>query len=182
MNAVKFSAFALPKTLRKQRGASLLEGIAYLGIAAIVILGAVSLLSGAFGSAQSNRTAEEVTAIRTATRKLFMGQGYTTDSLNTSLIAAKAFPSTLTTGGEAGVVTNTWAGNVTVTGATTLFTIKYTNVPQDVCVNTLSSATGWSSVKGTTDTVLDTFPVSPEAATTACSQTGNTNTMEFVSY
>ncbi|MBC7413962.1 MAG: pilus assembly protein, partial [Herminiimonas sp.] len=39
----------------RQRGASLLEGIAYLGIAAIVILGAVSLLTGAFGSAQSNR-------------------------------------------------------------------------------------------------------------------------------
>ena len=35
-------------TYRHQRGASLLEGIAYLGIAAIVILGAVSLLTGAF--------------------------------------------------------------------------------------------------------------------------------------
>ena len=39
---------------RRQAGASLLEAIAYLGIAAIVILGAVSLLTAP--SAAPNRT------------------------------------------------------------------------------------------------------------------------------
>ena len=67
--------------LARQRGASLLEGIAYLGIAAIVVLGAVSLLTGAFGSAKANQTTEEVVAIRTAVRKLYIGQTYPVGSL-----------------------------------------------------------------------------------------------------
>ena len=53
---------------KQQRGASLLEAIAYLGIAAVVVLGAVSLLNGAFGSAKSNQTNEEVVALRTPVR------------------------------------------------------------------------------------------------------------------
>jgi hypothetical protein len=64
---------------RAQRGATLLEAIAYLGIAAIVVIGAIALLNGAFSSASSNQTAEQVTAIQTGIKKLYMGQtnGYT---------------------------------------------------------------------------------------------------------
>ncbi|MEA3119675.1 MAG: hypothetical protein QOI13_2945, partial [Paraburkholderia sp.] len=62
-----------------QRGASLLEAIAYLGIAAIVVIGAVALLNGAFNSAGTNELAEQVNSIQTGVKKLYMGQtnGYT---------------------------------------------------------------------------------------------------------
>lgn len=79
----------------RQRGASLLEGIAYLGIAAVVVLGAVSLLGGAFSSAKSNQATEEAVAMRTAVRKLYIGQSYPVESLVPTLIAANAIPSTL---------------------------------------------------------------------------------------
>ena len=72
INMKNNSAIGSGNRLARQRGASLLEGIAYLGIAAIVVLGAVSLLTGAFGSAKANQTTEEVVAIRTSVRKLYL--------------------------------------------------------------------------------------------------------------
>lgn len=161
----------VPQHLPRQRGASLLEGIAYLGIAAIVVLGAVSLLTSAFGSAQSNRTSEEMTAIRTAVRKLYMGQPYTAASLNASALQAGVFPSTLkTTAG--GAVKNAWDGDVVVTGATGTFTVSYANVPQDVCVTTLSTASGWTQVV-VDATTISTFPISPATAGGACAAAGS---------
>ncbi len=95
---------------RKERGASLLESIAYLGVAAIVIVGAIALLGSAFSSANTNRLAEELNAIQTGTKKLYMGQvnNYGNDSLNANLIAAKVFPSTLPTGNNNDAVSNAW--------------------------------------------------------------------------
>jgi hypothetical protein len=181
MNAASKSFHAIPQHLPRQRGASLLEGIAYLGIAAIVILGAVSLLTGAFGSAESNRTSEEVTAIRTAARKLYMGQGYGTASMNAPLATAGAFPGTLTINSTSGAVTNGWNGAVTVTGAGGTFTIEYAAVPQDVCISTLVSAAGWQSIKAGTASITS-FPVSPTTAQTSCAGTGTTgNDLTFTS-
>jgi len=162
------------RSIARQYGATLLESIAFLGIAAIVILSAVSLLTGAFSTAQSNRASQEVVAIRTAVRKLYMGQGYGTAGLNAALIGAKAFPSGLSTVGA--TVNNGFGGTVTVTGATTQFTIRYTNVPQDACIGTISGATGWASVTGGGGAAVTLFPVSVAAATAQCAAAVNTIT------
>ncbi|MFB9241732.1 pilus assembly protein [Massilia antarctica] len=153
---------------RRQNGASLLEAIAYLGIAAIVILGAVSLLTGAFSSAQSNQACEEVTAIRTAVRKLYMGQGYGSAALNQTLKTAGAFPGTLAVT-STGTATNVWGGNVVVTGTGGSFTIAYPGLPQDVCLATLVGASGWQSIAAPGSASITTFPITPAAAATACS-------------
>ena len=179
MNTITSSRRLAFTSLSRQRGASLLEGIAYLGIAAIVVLGAVSLLTGAFSSAQSNRVAEEVVSIRTAVKKLYMGQsaGYPGSSLNATLAAAKAFPSTVTVG-AGGVANNAWNGPVTVSGATNQFTIEYDLVPQDACINILSGATGWTNITAS-GTAITTFPATPESAAAAC--TGATNNIIWTS-
>lgn len=181
MNAAKNTIRALPQNLHNQRGASLLEGIAYLGIAAIVILGAVSLLTGAFSSAQSNQASEETTAIRTAVRKLYLGQGYgvANTSLNATLATARALPGTLVVT-TSGATTNVWGGSVTIVSTGTgTFTITYPNVPQDVCLNTLVGASGWQSVAVGGGTAVTTFPVPPTLAGTTCS--GTANSMVFTS-
>ncbi|GAA4023197.1 type 4 pilus major pilin [Actimicrobium antarcticum] len=154
--------------LPQQRGASLLEGIAYLGIAAIVVLGAVSLLTGAFSSAQSNRVVEEVISIRTGVKKLYMGQAssYGAVSLNANLISANVFPATLAVGAGA-AVTNTWGGTVTVTGAGSAFTIAYTLVPTDACINIISGASGWTSI-ASGGAGITVFPATPAAAALEC--------------
>jgi hypothetical protein len=170
------------KQLGLQRGASLLEGIAYLGIAAIVILGAVSLLTNAFSSAQTNRVVEELTALRTTVKKLYTGQpaGYGSGDLTATLISAKAHPATLTSNADGTELVNSWNGSVTVDGDSSTFTISYSGVPQNACINILSGATGWLSVTPNSGTAIAAFPITPAAAATACSVTSSAgNTLDF---
>lgn len=155
----------------RQRGASLLEGIAYLGIAAIVVMGAVSLLTGAFSSAKSNQANEEVVGLRTAVRKLYMGQTYPTANVVANLIAAKAAPGTLARDGT--TLKNSWGGTVAIAGSGTGFTITYPSVPQDVCVSMLSGANGWTSVNANGGTAISTSPLTATDATTLCDETDN---------
>ncbi|MBC7502289.1 MAG: pilus assembly protein [Herminiimonas sp.] len=161
-----------------QRGASLLEGIAYLGIAALVVLGAVSLLTGAFNSAQSNRAAEEIVSIRTGVKKLYMGQAnsYVAGDLTPQLITARVLPTTLPPNGLGTTLTNAWGGAVVVTGATANFTISYANVPQDGCIGMLSGASGWTNVNSNSVNVT-VFPVTPAAAVTLCAAGANVITL-----
>lgn len=161
---------------RDQRGASLLEAIAYLGIAAIVVIGAVALLNGAFSSAGTNELAEQVNAIQSGVKKLYMGQtdGYTGVS-NSTLAAAGVFPSTVPASGT--TATNNWGGAVAVTGGTGTasgtFMISYANVPKAVCINAVSAGGSWTGISVGGGTPL-TVPVSPADAQTACATDSNT--------
>ncbi|MBB5391333.1 MULTISPECIES: type 4 pilus major pilin [unclassified Herbaspirillum] len=155
----------------RQQGASLLEGIAYLGIAAIVVMGAISLLTGAFSSAKSNQANEEVIGLRTAVRKLYMGQTYPTTGIPGLLQTAKAAPGTLASDGT--TLKNSWGGTVDIAGSGTGFQITYPSVPKDVCVSMLSGANGWTSVQTNGGTTVTTFPVTAQIATTQCSAADN---------
>jgi hypothetical protein len=173
--------------LQRQRGASLLEGIAYLGIAAIVILGAVSLLTSAFSNALTNRASEEVVSIRTGVIKLFMAQSanYGTADMTGLLISAGVFPNTLSqtpaVGQAAAAVVNAWNGAVIVTGANSQFTISYASVPENACINLLSGATGWAqiAVNGNAGIGVNGAQITPANAIAAC--TTNTNTIVWTS-
>jgi X-X-X-Leu-X-X-Gly heptad repeat protein len=162
-----------------QRGASLLEAIAYLGIAAIVVIGAVALLNGAFSSAGTNELAEQVNAIQTGVKKLYMGQanGYT-GVTNSVLESAGVFPSTIPVASD-GTATNTWGGDVTVASAAVgTFTIEYKNVPTSVCINAVTAGGSWNSVS--VNAAALTPPVSPTAAQTNCSK-GSANDLIWTS-
>lgn len=168
----------------KQKGASLLEGIAYLGIAALVILGAASLFTGAFASAESNRGMEEVNAIRTGVKKLYLGQAnsYGASDITAALNTAAIFPTTLSFNSSSNTMMNTWGGNVSVSGNSSTFTIEYTAVPQSSCINMLSGASGWVSVAGNGGTAFTDNPLTPTDAATICSDaTSSGNTIDFVS-
>jgi hypothetical protein len=157
----------------RQRGASLLESIAFLGIAAVVILGAVALLLSSFSGANTNRSQQEVSSIRTGVKKLFMGQSasYGSGNLNGTLISAKVFPTTLAVDSSNNVF-NAWNGAVSVDGATANFTISYAGVPKDVCINLASANADWLSVDINGSGL--TQPVTPGAAEAACSTSSNT--------
>jgi type II secretory pathway pseudopilin PulG len=162
--------------LPRQRGASLLEGIAYLGIAALIILGAVSLLTTAFGNAQSNRALEEVISLRTSVRKLYSGQNYATGNIATTVIAANAVPGTLITNRTANTITNAWGGDVALTGAGTNFTITYNNVPQDVCISMISGANGWRQIDRGGNDPITVFPATAANAQVTCASGSNAYT------
>lgn len=165
----------------RQRGASLLEVIAYLGIAAIVVLGAVSMLGSAFSNAQANRTVEEVVSIRTGVKRLYMGQSASYGDQDITVQASKAgiLPATLSP--TAAGATNAWNGTVNIVGNVSSFKIVYANVPDSACIAILSGASGWTSI-GTTSTatpIVD-FPVKPADAQTACVGTNNANTITWI--
>jgi uncharacterized repeat protein (TIGR04076 family) len=151
----------------RQRGVSLLEVIAYLGVAASIIVGAVALLSKAFSGARANRAQEELTAISTGVKRLYMSQAgaFGTGSLNATLASAKVFPSTLAVAGD--TVLNAWNGNVSVVGNTTVFDISYGSVPQDVCIELLSTTSQFVSVAANGSAPL-TPPVTLAQASAQC--------------
>lgn len=157
----------------RQRGASLLEGIAYLGIAAIVIMGAVSLLSSAFSSAQSNRGSGEIVSLRTAVKKLYAGQAYPAVMLPT-LVKARVIPNALVVDVANNTVTNAWGGAVTVAGGAAGFVIGYTKVPQDVCINMVSGASGWTQIDRAGQNAIVAFPATINDATATCVAGDNT--------
>jgi hypothetical protein len=156
---------------RGQRGASLLEAISYLGIAAVVIIGAIALLSTAFSSANTNAVSEQVSAIQSGVKKLYSGQSSNYSGLDNSVLAAAGvFPSTLAAA-SSGKVTNTWNGDVIVSGSGTTFTIQFTTVPQSVCVNAVSAGGGWTSISiNGTDITL---PATPADASADCSSSSD---------
>jgi len=156
-------------SLYRQRGASLLEGLAYLGVAAVVILGAVSLLTNAFGNAQSNRMVEELTSLRTSARKIYFGQQYPAAMVPT-LNNADAIPRTLNVDAQNNI-TNAWGGAVTVVGGNngTEFTITYASVPRAVCISVVSGASGWLRIGvGNNQNAIVAFPVTADAANNNC--------------
>lgn len=166
-------ALARRHSRHAQRGASLLEAIAYLGIAAIVVIGAVSLLNGAFNSAGTNELSEQVSAIQTGVKKLYMGQtgGYTGVS-NAVLSSAGVFPSTIPVA-SGGAATNGWGGAVTIgSTAAGLFTITYANVPASVCITAVTAGGSWTAIS-VNGTALTPLPATPTAAQGACNTGAN---------
>jgi X-X-X-Leu-X-X-Gly heptad repeat protein len=184
MKQTKSTLYPLAARLRRpsrgaQRGASLLEAIAYLGIAAIVVIGAVALLNGAFSSAGTNELAEQVNAIQAGVKKLYMGQanGYT-GIANGVLSSAGVFPSTIPVAAD-GTATNTWGGDVTVTSASVgTFTIEYKNVPTSVCINALTAGGSWTGLNVNQKALAP--PVTPTSAQASCSA-GNANDIIWTS-
>lgn len=170
-------SFASISFKARQRGASLIEIISYLGVAAIVIIGAVMLLSGAFSSANSNRAIQEISALQLAVKKLYMGQtaGYGTAAMNEQLIKAGQVPSTLNHVASAPwSITNAWNGAVTVSGNSTTFEISYGSIPQNICIEVLTGlgTQGWNAIMaGDTGATAVALPATVAAATTACSTT-----------
>ncbi len=181
--------------MKKQRGATLLEALAFLGIAAIVVVGAISMFRAAQGSAQSNDMLAQITGIRSAVKNLYASQGayggaavYGTTgappaaegdfAMNTTLVSAKVIPDTLRVP-AAGTIKSQFGGDVVVMGGIDYFTIKYTQVPQEVCLKIApqtGSAWGGLKINGNASVGTDTSAFSVVNAQAQCTP-GTSNTL-----
>jgi len=151
----------------KQRGLTLIEVMVALAIGGLVIAGALALYNAASSSQVANQLNSGISALRASTKSLYATTGgYGTGPLNSVLINANKVPSTLYYSGS--TITHQLNGNVTITGANTTFTITVTNLPTDVCVSLATAATGYTQVV-VGSTTLSTFPITPAAASSACS-------------
>ena len=158
-----------PYKTTSQSGVTLMEMIAALAIIAVIIVGSLALYNAATSSQSSTQMVQDVTTLRAATKQLFLGQGsYGSANLNSVLISANRLPTTIRVADATkGTLKHQLNGDVTITGATSQFTIKITDIPSDVCIPLLTNTTGWVQVSvGKTD--VETFPVSPADAATDC--------------
>lgn len=158
------------KNVTRQKGITLMEMIGSLAVMALVVIGALALYNSADGSQKSTQLSKDLTAIGAATKQLWFGQGgYGTVVVNSTLVTAKKIPSTMTvdTSTTPNTITHPLNGTVTVTGATTAFTITVTNIPTDVCTNLMTGANGWTSVKAGA-AAARTLPISPATAAADC--------------
>ncbi len=162
----------------KQKGVTLMELIAGLAIMAVVVTGALALYTSASSSEASTSITKDLHAIREATKQLYSGQGtygVATTNLNDTLVAAKKVPTSISvdTTTTPDTLTHKKDGTINVASTGASFSVTLTNIPVDVCMPLMTSAAGWTSVKGGTATARTTFPVTPEQAQADCA-TGTT--------
>lgn len=168
-----FKNISAIRTLKSkaQKGMTLIEVMVSLSIFALVVGGALALFAGASASQTTTQMKSELTALRSAVKTTYLGQGgYGTTSMGEILINSNKIPSTMPISGTAPsrVISNSQNGTVTITGATAAYTIATTNITTDVCVGLVAGTNGWTSVQvgATTNT---TFPITPSTASTQCS-------------
>jgi len=164
-----------------------------------VIVGASWLISSAFLNTASFRAINEVYAIKHAVGKFYMRNAYpryTPSLLNPSnpedltfelANAGGIFPDTLSYDAGVRAMKNPWGGRVVVIGKSggKSFTIQYTDVPQDVCIQMVRGASGLDSVQGNHDKIIpNKSPITPDdAVNSICTITTATgNTLNFDSH
>lgn len=164
----------------KQAGVTLIELIVGLVIVGLIVAGALALFASAQSSQSSTQMIQDVVAISSNTKSLFLGQGTygtTGSNLNSILVTAKRIPTTIKV--NSAVTPNTLTHplngtiNVTSSGAGQTYTITVTNVPEDVCLPLITGTQNWVSVKAGTAAARTTFPITPVVAAADCA-TGTT--------
>lgn len=124
---------------RTRRGLTLIETLLALGIAAIVIIGAVAFFNSASGTNRANDAKSQVQAIAAAIQSQYSALGTYTGLSNTRFIASGGAPAGTVTSTTAMV--NPWRGAYTIASPSpySTFTIQLAGVPQDGCQSLLSS-------------------------------------------
>lgn len=170
------------QNINKQSGMTLLEVTASLAIGAIIIMGALSLLSSGSSAANSNALVQEMTSIRSSIKSMYLGQGsYGAASMNSQLIAAGKVPSNWT--GSGSTISNSYGGAVVATGATTTFNITAGSIPKEVCVGGLPAASqGWTSVGVGATAAAALAAVSAAPWSPATSATNCASATQFVAF
>lgn len=137
------------KMIKREKGVTLLEVLAVVIIGILIVVGAFTL----YGSAQDKQRESDVMTslltLQTNVRDLFYGvNNYGTESLNDVIIASGGAPSTFVKGSADGegdsrklVSPFDSTGGVTITGASSEFSIAIEEVPQSSCVS-LSTRNG----------------------------------------
>ncbi len=155
----------------RQAGASLVEAVLFLVIVAVILIGVFALFSGAFSSSKVQTEMSYVQTLAGDVESLYAtNHDYGTADITATLTSTKNAPSPMIVGAT---LVNSWGGQVTVTGASTVFTISSAGIPQKECIQLaqISINPVAISINGT----AATLPLTVAATTAACSSaTSNT--------
>ncbi|MDW9481208.1 hypothetical protein GOB57_21420 [Sinorhizobium meliloti] len=181
------SAYAKKLHKTRRRGATLMEMVAWLALAAMIIAGALVLWNVANGSRQTTTAMTQLNQIQTAVRTLYSGQPSYTGLSTQVLVDSKALQQSMISGAT---IRHAYNGAVTVTpvpttngGANSAFRISFANVPQDACQQMLTKDLGRGLYEAGAPGGKANQPALPFtllAAKGACSQAYNMVTWTFI--
>lgn len=154
----------------RQGGLTLMEIALALVVVAVVIAGAIVLYRNGSTSAT---TQNEVGYLRTTFAEVKQLYGtsndYGTSDITSTLVTTKAAPQSWIVNNN---LQNSWNGSVTVTGNSSTFKVTTTNVPSKACIQLAQFDT--NAVAVTVNGSSLAVPVTPAAASSACSSDTNT--------
>lgn len=160
--------------MSRQRGATLIEIILYLAVAAIIIFAIFSLFGNAFGGGKSQSESANIQGLVSGVNSIYGTQRtYPTGSLIPALITTKAAPSAMIVqGGATDSLRNSWGAGVTVVGFESYYQIKDTGVPARACIELAQMSLGAVGF-GINGAGMNS-PASALDATNACKAENNT--------
>ena len=136
----------------EQNGRSMVEMLGVLAIIGVLSVGGIAGYSKAMTKFKINKSMDQISMLVANIRTLFSGQRNYSGLSNQNAISFGIIPGEMDGGG--GVITNAFAGNVTIGtaaqngNADAAFTIKYEGLGQEACVTMATSDWGSGSSSG----------------------------------
>ena len=169
---------------KRRTGLTMVEVAIAIVIGLIVLAGLGYLVYKSESGNKQTALTEQLNVMAQGIRTTYHGQSSFTGLSNTVAINAGDVPTTLITSKSSGTLTNPWNGTVTIApdSTTTEFDITYTQVPQDICLNTLTGgAVAIKAVKTGSTSILPgpNGAITVANAQSACSSSSNSVTFVF---
>ena len=138
----------------EQNGRSMVEMLGVLAIIGVLSVGGIAGYSKAMTKFKINKSMDQISMLVANIRTLFSGQRNYSGLNNANAVSFGIIPNEMDGGG--GVITNAFAGNVTIGTAAAVdkgdtnaaFTIKYEGLGQEACVTMATSDWGSGSSSG----------------------------------
>ncbi len=136
----------------EQNGRSMVEMLGVLAIIGVLSVGGIAGYSKAMTKFKINKSMDQISMLVANIRTLFSGQRNYSGLSNKNAISFGIIPGEMDGGGA--VITNAFAGDVTIGTATVnnnadaAFTIKYEGLGQEACVTMATSDWGSGSSSG----------------------------------
>lgn len=119
------------------RGLTLIEGLLFLGIAAIVIVSAVAFYNNASNSSKMNQAQTQIQAYISGVKTLYASRDSYASVSNALVITAGKAPENAIRGANG--LRNPWGGATNITGSNNYFEIEMDSLTDDVCTSVLSA-------------------------------------------
>jgi len=170
-------ATVMKTKIKAFRGLTLMEALLFLGLAAIVIVGAFTLYNNASSTTKMNQAKVQIQTYIGGIKSLYASQN-SFASVTTALVVNSGIAPSEAVDGV--TLINPWGFPTTITGAAREFRVTFEDVPRDACTALLSAGlidqgTVFRMGVGTT---LQAVEFDPAAAITACAT--NINDVVFV--
>lgn len=172
----------MKKNTKSLRGLTLMEALLFLGLAAIVIVGAFALYNNASSTTKMNQAKTQLQSYIGGVKTLYASQNSYATVTTALVVNAGIAPKEAVDGAT---LVSPWGTSTTITGNSSSpreFRVTFNDIPRDACVALLSAgliAQGTVFQMGVGST-LSATEIDPATAATMCSTTATANDVVFV--